>query len=116
MNKQTFYASALKTEQCTGASVTILGQAQSVYDLYRKMVLGNVDAADYVRPVTYDESADIDNPDPLNSSSLTYEEVSTQLQTSRAVVENDRKKKQEEQQAQQAQQAQFQAQQVQQVQ
>lgn len=98
------------TEKLDDTKLVISGQAQSVYDLYRRMVLGNADAADYVRPVSYDDDPDIDHPDITNTVGLTYEDVHTAQTMNANIFESEKqtlidKAKQAQQDTQPAQQA-----------
>lgn len=75
-------------------SEVVRGAAQSVQDLYRKMVIGSMDAADYVRPLEFDDEPSLDNPSLGFGASL--EEASDMLKSQMSIFEQEKAKRDEQ--------------------
>lgn len=76
--------------------LVVEGQAQSVYDLYKKMVLGSIDAADYIRPCEYEDNPDIDNPSVFNAPGVTLEDLHAERMRVNNVLQLEKEKKEKE--------------------
>lgn len=81
---------SLNAECSFPPSKVVAGLAQSVYQLYRDLVLGT--GVVNQRPLTYDDNPDIDSPDPFNSFGLELDELHNLQKNSARILEEEKAK------------------------